>query len=833
MIMVLRHSLRSVRRALKAGDLTVLLLALCIGVGSMSAVGLATDRVSQAVERRASESLAADLVVRSRDTLPDDYEQQARAAGLRTAGTLEFPSMISAGEQSRLAQIQGVTPAYPLRGRLRVAPEPFAAGEPVGAIPEPGTVWLESRLFATLEIQPGDEVSIGRARLTARRVLEHRPDQGFEFVDIAPAALMNIEDIEATGLLGPASRVSYRLLVAGERDALTQFRETLEPALQPGERIRGIRDGQGRLTRSLERADRFLGLAALVAVLLSAVAIAMATRRYCARETDSVAVLKCLGLSRARVTVLHGLNLLWTGLAGCAAGVLLGYATQAGLVGLLGEWLPVDLPGPAVMPAAAAACMGMLVLAGVGVPPVLQLGRTPPLRVLRREVTAPPPSALLVATLALGALVALLLWRTGDLVLSAYVLGGAAGGALLLSLGAWLLVRGLQPLRANAGTAVRFGLANIARRGPESIAQIVAFGVGLLALLLLMVIRGDLLEAWRASVPEDAPNHFLINIQPDEREGVREFFAQRGLGQPELFPMVRARLVRINGEPAAEHSFPEPDEGRWFVERQQNLSWASELPAGNTVTAGRFRGGTPEGDGLPPVSLDQDVAGDLGVGVGDTLSFDVAGETIQSEITSLRRIRWDSFHPNFFVLFTPGVLESYPANWMTSLHIPRERTSELMELVRRYPSVTVIDVGSILRQIRRVMDQAVVAVEYVFAFTLAAGIVVLLAAVQASREARRFESALLRTFGATRGKVFAAVAAEFAVVGMLAGLLASAGATITSWLLATRVFELDWQMNYLLWPASVLGGAVLVGITGLLATRRVVGQSPLLVLNRQ
>lgn len=828
--MGLTHSWRGFLRELKSGELTVLLLALTVGVGAISAVGLATDRVSQVVERRASESLAADLVVRSSERIPDEYEALAREAGLASARTLEFPSVISAGDAGQLVELQAVTGGYPLRGRIRLSDRPFVPGEAVERIPPAGEIWLESRVFAALDIRPGDTVTVGRTELRAGAVLDYRPDQGFEFADLAPAVLLNMQDIPATGLVGPASRVRHRLLLAGERDALAGVREQLQGRLQPRERLRGIRDGDGRLTRTLGRADRFLGLAALVAMLLAAVAVAMAARRYCARQTGTAAVLKCLGASRRTVNRLHVLHLLWTGLAGAAAGVAVGYAAQAGLIALLGGWLPAELPPPGVTPALGAGGMGLLVLGGFGLPPVLRLGKTPPLRVLRRELGPPALPAVAVGAAGLVSLVGLLIWLTGDMVLSAYVLGGTAGGVVLLGAGAWLLVRALAPLRGRIGTAGRFGVANIARRGPESIAQIVAFGVGVLVLLLLIVVRGDLLAQWRATLPEDAPNHFFINIQPDQREGVRRFFERRDMGRPVLYPMVRARLVEINGKPAGEHPFAEPERGRWFVEREQNLSWSERLPAGNTVVAGRFWNGVPDG---PQVSLEEEVAHNLGLGIGDTLTFDLAGERITAPVTSLRAIKWDSFHPNFFVVFPPGALEAFPATWITSVHVPRAKAPELVQLVREYPSVTVIDVGSLLEQIRAVMDQAALALEYVFVFTLAAGLVVLMAAVQSTREARRFESALMRTLGASRRRVFAAVAVEFTLLGLLAGMLASIAASVTGWLLATQVFEFEWRFQPLLWIVAVPGTMLLVGAAGWLATRRAVSQPPLIVLRRQ
>lgn len=824
----LLFSLRNFWRELKSGEVAVLMLALTIAVGAVSAVGFVTDRVGEAVARQAGESLAADLVVVSRNEISDDYVRFGAQQGLRTARVLVFPSVATTETRSNLAEIRAVSDGYPLRGRVRLAETPYGPGRPVDAIPPRGEAWLESRLFGALDVALGDTIKVGELNLRVTGVLEYVPDQGWNFVDIAPTLLVNRADMPASGLLGPGSRVTHRLLFAGDSGSVAALREQLEARLQTGQRLEDIRDGRPEMRRAVERADRFLGLAALVSVLLSAAAIAMAARRYAARETDGVAILKCLGARRRTILGVHALQMLWIGLAGGFAGVTLGFGAQAVLIWLVQDLLAQQLPAPGMLPGLVAAGMGLLILGGFGLPPILQLGRTPPIRVLRRELGPPPLPATAVYLVALLTVVALLFWRTGDALLTGYVLGGALGGVLLLAGGAWLLVWALGRLRGKVGVAGRYGVANIVRRGRESIAQVVAFGLGILVLLLLSLVRTDLLDGWRATLPPDAPNQFLINIQPDETAGVRGFFASHDIAPPQLYPMVRARLAAINGTPVEAVEFP-GNRGRWFVERDHNLSWADEFPAGNTLTTGEWWQGEPA---TPEISLEADVARDYGFELGDRLTFNVAGEDITATLTSLREIAWDSFHPNFFIVFSPGALQDYPATYITSFHLPHAQTPLLLELVRAYPSVTVFDLGAIIQQVRTVMDQATLAVEYVFIFTLAAGLVVLLAAVQSTREERLFESAMLRTLGASRRVVFAGVAAEFTLLGLLAGLLAAITASAVGYLLATQVFELAWQANPWLWAGGAVIGTLLVGITGVLATRRVVTHPPLAVLRR-
>ncbi len=824
-------ALRQLRREWRSGELAVLIAALVIAVGALSSVGFATDRVRQSVERRAAESLAADIVIRSRNAISESFAQTARELGLETARTLEFPSVITTPERGQLAEIRAVTGGYPLRGRLKISERAYGMASETDTLPGPGEVWAEPRLVGALGIDTGDEIQVGAKTFTLTRVISYAPDQGFSFVEIAPMLVMRMDDLEGAQLLGPASRVSHRLLVAGERGAVDAYRETVEPLLESGQRLQDIEDARPELARAVERADRFLNLAALVAVLLAGIAIAMAARRYATRETDTVAILKCLGASRRDVLWGYVAQLLLIALAAGLAGIVLGYGAQALLLFLVKDIIGEALPAASLAPAPWSLALGVIILAGFGLPPILGLVRTAPIRVLRRDMGGVPVAGWLVYSIALAAIAAILITETGDLELSLYVLGSGAGGALLLGLGAAALVFGLNRFRRGVGVAWRFGVASIVRRGRDSIVQVMAFGLGMLVLLLLAVVRTDLLESWQAMLPEDAPNQFMVNIQPDQREGVRDFFRERNVEPPKMQAMVRSRLVAINGKPVTEIDFSGPERSERFAEREQNLSWAGELSDSNTVVEGEWW--TPEEYGDALISLEEEAATRLGVGLGDELSYDIAGERITVTIDSIRQVDWDSFEPNFFMVVPPGLLEGYPATFLTSVYLPRERAPMLLELVRQYPSVTVVDLDAIMAQVKSVMDQAALAVEYIFLFTLAAGVLVLLAAVQSTREERRFESAMLRTLGAARRTVLAGVVAEFTLLGLLAATLAVVAAAISGWLLATRIFELDYQTSPGVWLIGLLAGTLFVGATGVLATRRVVRQPPLLTLRQR
>ena len=828
----LSHSLKSFSRGWRGGELAMLLASVALSVGAMAAVALFTERVQLGMEQQAGEALAADLVVESRDPLPQAYDERAKTAGLRTARLTYFPSVATTASASQLVEVRAVTAGYPLRGTLRVADRPYARGTPLRALPGPGELWAEPRLFAALGIESGARVRLGAREFTATKVLDYLPDQGWNFVDVAPTALIRSEDLASTGLLGPASRVTNRLLVAGE---VAGVKAELAPLLTRGQRLLDARDGRPELRTAIARAERFLGLAALVAVLLAAVAVAMAARRWAKREADAAAILKCLGARQRAVLASYALVVLWVALVGGLAGAAIGVGAQAGLVALLGNLLPADLPAPSLAALPGVIALGGVVLAGFALPPVIALGRTPPLRVLRHDLGPVPLPAQLATLAAAAAVIALLAVQTRDLRLAAFTLGGLGIVVVAFALTALLLLKLLGRLRGRVGVAWRYGVANVVRRGRESVAQLTAFGIGIAVLLLLTLTRSGLLEDWRATLPQDAPNRFLINIQTEERVAVTQFLTARGLPAPTLAPLVRARLVEIDGVAIETVKLAQP-RARAFAEREANISFGAALPAGNKIVEGRFWDTVATagvGPLAPEISFEVEIARAIGIKLGSRVTYDVAGERITATVSSLREVDWDSFRPNFFILFSPGSLDDAPATWITSLHLPADRAPLLLELTRAFPSVTIIDTDVILDQVREVIARASLTVEFVFLFTLGAGVLVLLAAIQSSRDERRFESAVLRTLGARRRTVLAGVAAEFLLLGLLAGLLAVLAASGLEWLLAREVFDMPWRPDPRVAIAGGLLGTLLVGVTGVLATRDVVTHPPVETLRRR
>ena len=823
----LRFALVALSRDWRSGELAVLLAALVIAVTALTGVGFFTDRVGQAVARQAAEVIAADLRLQASSPPADDYIEAARAEGLATARTLSFPTVVFFGEASTLAAIRAVSEGYPLRGRVKVADEPFGPAQETTAIPARGEVWFDSRLLARLGAQVGDTVSIGASTFRVTRVLAYRPDQGSAFVDLAASLLMNLEDMPATELIQPGSRATHAILFAGPPAAVRAFKSTLEATKQPAERLVDVAEASPQIQSSMERAGRFLNLSALVTVLLAAVAVAMAARRYVRRHLDNVALMKCMGASQAFVLRVTSIELALLALLAAVIGAALGFAAQQGLSLLLKDVIRGDLPDPTWSPAWLGLATAATILVGFALPPMLQLKRVPPARVLRRNLEPPPLRFAAPYLVAVGALLAMLFWLVRDAKLVGYVAGGTAATLALLLGAGWLLVRLAGRLRGGVGVAWRYGVANLSRRGRESIVQVVAFGLGLMVLLLLGIVRQDLLDTWKASLPEDTPNHFLINIRSDQVEEFKRFFTSRGMEEPRLSPMIRARMTALNGTPIAELPL-EGDRAKAFAEREQNLSWSADLQEDNTLVAGGWWTEADRGRNL--VSVSTDYAEELKLKVGDMLSFDVAGEPLQAEIASLREVQWDTFRPNFFLVFNPGTLDGMVGTWLTALKLDEAGKRSLVELVREFPSVSIFDVEAILAQVRQVGDKASLAVQYVFLFTLLAGITVLLAAVQSTRDERAYESAMLRTLGASRRVVLAGVATEFAALGVLAGLLAAIGATAGGWFLATGLFNLEYHFDATVWLVGIGLGLLIVGGAGTLAARSVVNQPPIITL---
>ena len=829
-----RLSVRMLKRDWRAGELRVLVFALIIAVGGMTTVGFFSDRVQLALSRQGNQLLGADLIIVSDRTLPSHYQDEAKRLGLSVSSSLKFPSMASRGDNSLLTEIKAVTPGYPLRGELRITEE-FGGGveDPRGrvteSIPERGTVWVDDKLMARLSLKRGDEIEIGDSRMKVTARITQEPDHSIGFINLGPRILINADDLPATGLIQQGSRIVYRLLVAGEAGVVETFREWSQSRLMMGERVEGIRDARPEIKAALDRAEKFLSLAALASVVLAAAAIALAVRRFSHRHLDGCAVMRCLGASQSTILRLYLYHFTLLGLIASSVGCLLGLVAQEALVYWLSVLVDEELPWPSMVPAVHGLLTGMILLLGFALPPLLNLRSVPALRVLRRDIGLSSSHGIAGYSIGLAALTVLFVWKAGDLRLGLSVMGGFFVAILIFGLIGFLLVRALSGLSGQGGGAWRYGLASIRRRATGSVVQSVALGLGLMALLALTLIRDDLLQNWKTSLPPDAPNRFLVNIQKDQLQPLEAFFKENAISQPPVFPMVRGRLTAINGKNIVSGDFTDTRAKR-LIEREFNLSWASEMSPDNLIVKGQWWG---RGDtGKPVLSVEEGIAKTVGIKVGDTLTYDVAGSPFTASVTSIRRVDWDSFRVNFFVVTPPGVLDDYPSSYITSFHLPPKKADLMNHLIKSFPNFLVIDVASIIDQVQRVMDQVSRAVEFVFLFTLLAGFAVLYAAIASTQDERIHEAAIFRTLGAKRSQLVRSWAAEFAIIGGLAGIFAAAGASALGYAIGEYALNLSYSFNPWIWVTGLVTGVVGVTVAGLMGTRSVLSQTPLTILRK-
>ncbi len=813
----MKLSWQMLKRDFRAGELRLLGLALLIAVASLTSVSFFTDRLSRALTREAHQLLGGDLLLLADHAWDESYRAEAERLGLRVIGSASFPSMTAANGASHLADIKAVEPGYPLRGSLRIAPALNRPDAETQETPARGEVWLDERLAAALEAKVGDVVQLGNARLAVSAVLTLEPDRGVNFFNIAPRLLMQAADLPATQLIQVGSRVTYRLHLAGEAKAVAAYQKWAERQLGRGERIESLDNARPEVRNALDRAEKFLRLAALLAAVLAAVAVGLGARRFMQRHLDGCAVMRCLGARESQLLRIYLGEFLLFGAIASALGCLAGFGAQYALERLLANLLTAALPAPSPLPLVHGFALGLALLAGFALPQLMRLRNVPTVRVLRREWADAEPLAWTGYAFGAAVLAGLMLWMAADLKLGVWVLGLFSLAVALYAGVARLALAAAGRLRGAAGAGWRYGIASLARRLGTSLIQAVALGLGMTALLLLTLARDDLLASWKRSMPPDAPNRFVINIQPEQREPVRALFAAKGLDRPTLLPMIRGRLVAVNGRPVVAADYAE-ERAQRLVEREFNLSWMAELPEGNSLTAGRWF--AAQDAGTPQFSVEQGLADTLKLKLHDVLTYEIAGRRLEAEITSLRKLDWDSMRVNFFVVTPPGVLEPFPTSYITSFHLPQEKAGFVGELVAAHPNLTVIDVASILRQLQSVMDQLARAVQFVFAFSLVAGLAVLFAALESTHDEREYEIAVLRTLGARNRQLRAALAAEFAALGAIAGVVAGVGSAAISWLLGRFVFQIPYEPAWLVLPAGVIMGVLGITLAGLAGTAR-------------
>ncbi len=824
---LLRAALKRMLRDVMSGDLLLIATAVIVAVASVVSVNAYSNRVQKAIDRAGSELIAADLVLTSELALEPQWQAQAQSQGLTTANTVVVRSIVVSGEATSMAEVKAVSDGYPLRGSLTTVSDEDGAETPRQRGPVAGKVWIDRELAGNLGIDIGASLFVGASELELSAIIGREPDRASIGFSIAPRLLMSLDDLPASGLLGPGALSDNNLLVAGDVDAIADYRRWIKSQVSTGIELRDPATASPRLGAAIERSERFLSLAALVSVLLAGAAIARLAVIFVEREANAIALLRSLGARSNTVTVAYVVQLMVLGLAAAALGVAIGYLGQAALSLILAEMMDNNLPAPGLRPALVGLSLGLISLLGFCAPALARMRKVSPLRLMTRragfERAHPGIEYGVTALLAIG----FIFWIARDWRLAGWVIVGVLVALAAFGLVSLVFVAVLSRLRPHIKSAsLRHGIANITRRPRDAVTQVTALGIGVMALLLLTYVKDDLFASWQQRLPAGTPNHFFINVLEHQRQPLEQLFARLKLPNHSFSPMVKARLSKVNGDSVSTEDF-EDGFARRMVTGAANLSWTARLESDNRIVAGEF--GVTTGDAVP-LSVEVDYAEALGLELGDEIEWLIEGSTVATKITSLREVDWDSFRPNFFLLVPPNVLDGFASSYIGSVFVPESVSGFRRQLISQFPNITDIDLGVILKQVRGLLDRLNQAMSFIFAFTLAAGLLVLLACVLAVERQRRRDIAIIKTVGGSRSFVTRALLIEFVVLGLLAGGVGALMATLAGYFLAERVLKLDYAIDPTLWLTGLAGGAIIVAIAGLVATRSAMSTPPWTVL---
>jgi putative ABC transport system permease protein len=817
----------------RAGALRVLVFALVLAVAAITAVSFFTQRVDTALNQQGGLLLGADLALIADHPLADKFTQQALAADIATAKTYEFPSMVVVADSSQLAEIKAVGQGFPLRGDLTIAQSATEAGRVVQAIPEAGSVWVEPRLANLLSLKVGDSVDVGERKFNVSAILLQEPSRGGDMFSFAPRLMMNAADLPSTKLIQLGSRVKYQLLLAAELQPINRYIAQTKEQLSPGEKMQDVRNARPEIKLALDKAQQFLGLSAMVSVILAMVAMLLSSLPYIKQSLDTFALMRCFGAAQNTVLQILALQTLFIAFFSALLGVAIGYLAQLGLAQLAGSLFVETLPPASGLPILVGIVASIAMMFAVVLPHAWQMRKLSAMNILRRETLAQPISAQAKFLPAALTMALMIFWQAQDSKIALSTIAAIIGLCALTAGLAYVFVTASQGVlnlspRNSTLNAIKLGVLGLRRRFALSTVQTIGFSMGLMVLMLLALVRGDLIRNWQASLPADAPNRFIINIQPAQIDGVQAFFAQQNIDNTTIFPMVRGRLINKNDQPIPQSDLAD-ERARKLAEREFNLSWIDQMQSDNQLVSGRWW--TPEEHGKPYISLEEDLAKTLGIKLGDQLQFDIAGNKLSLTVTSLRKVDWDTMRANFFAVTPPGVLDQYAANYISSFHLPVGADAPLNELIRDFPNLTVIDVAALMQQVRGIMQKMSRTVEYVFAFSLIAGIAVLYAALVATREERIAEATLMRVFGASRRQVAIAYLAEFGCIGLIASLVAVIAANGLAYYMSIYILNIPFQFNFSLALTAMLIAASVIPLAAWLGLRGFLNIPPRQLLN--
>ncbi len=817
-------ALRLLKRDASSGELTLLVLALIIAVTSSTAISLFADRMHRTMSTQAAEFLAADLVITSSSIIPEEWVRKAEELGLQRARTAEFSTVLIENDELLLAGVKAVSNLYPLRGELKTTQTDFEQETVQQSGPNQGEVWIDSRVLAMLKLAVGDELTVGETPLTVSQIITYEPDKRGDLYSLSPRVMISDADLEATKVLQPGSHVHFFYQFSGEADALAAFTAWVKPWLIPGQRLMDVQEDRPELGSALSRAERYLGLSSIIVILIAGVAIAMSTRRYSERHFNSTAILRCLGCKQNDILVLFLYQFVILGIIACSIGSILGWFAQEALFELLRDMLPAKVAAPSLIAVMLGFLTGFAILIGFALPPLLRLKKVSPLRVLRRELEPLSSSAWIVYGLAL-VLISGLIWRyTQDAKLMLAIIGGglataALSGVLLLG-----LLKQLRKLLPHVSLSYRLGLQGVLRNPVASVTQILAFSITLLAMLLSFTVRNDLIQDWQQQLPTDAPNHFAMNILPDQVSQFEQYLVQQAIPAAQIYPVTRGRLVGINDVPV-QQIVSKDSQGERATHRDLSLTWGNQLPSDNKTVAGQW-GEAQMGE----VSIESKLAASLNVGMGDKLTFSIGSEQLNAVVAHIRTVQWDTMKPNFYMVFSDGTLDNFPTTYITSFYVPKGKKKVLNGLAKQFPSMTLLEVDAILEQFKTILTQLTAAINYLLYFALLAGFTVLFASVNSTLDNRINEGALMRTLGANRTLLNQAHWVEFSIIGVVSGLIAVLMFELVSFGLYTYVLHLDFHFNWLLVLLTPIVSAGCVVAAGLWGVKDVANKPPMWVL---
>lgn len=806
----------------KRGELTIILLAIVLSVASVLSLSLFSERLQGALTERSAAFLAADSQLGATQPVDVEWIEKAQESGIQTASQIATRSMAFGEEEMTLVDLRAVSNAYPLKGKVLVADAPFGSESESDALPAPGEAWIDSRLFQVLELELGSSIYIGDATFTVSKVLAEIPDAGFSIFNTDPLVLISLDDIESVNITGPGSRVAYKTYFAGDVDVIDSYYDWLRPQLQDDLHWwQSVKDDESPIGESVARAERYFLLASLLAIILAAVSIAVAAQRYSQRHFDPVAIMKTLGATRDMIRRVYVMQVLFITLLGIFIGIVIGIGAQQLVVMALADRVDVSLDVWHWRPVLISVFTGATCAILFSLYPLMRLFTVPPLRVLRRSMESNLSSRGLQYGAAGSAIFLLMLAYSQDLKVSAILfVSGAVLVVALLGVTFGLIALGRKLGQGSMGPW-QLAWARIRRRSMDNSVQLISFSVTIMLLLVVLVMRNDMIAQWRAQLPEGTPNYFLANITFDEKNTLDSHFKQRDVVIEEFYPVVRGRFVGVNDELVNNEITKEEDQDktadrRQGLGREANLTWSNKLQKENVVVAGEWHDNwqRESEDQLYPVSIEQGVGERLNIELGDILTFNIGSEEVKTEVTSIREVNWQTMQPNFFFVLHPDVMEGFRGTYITSFFLEEERKPELTALMQPFSSITMFDVDARINQLRDIVNQVSMAVEFILVLVLVAGSLVLVAQVQASMDERQQELAILRTLGAKGSLIRMSVVFEFIIIGVVAGLMAAMANEFSLYLLQSQVFEMEGSVHFEYWAIAPAAGAAVVGALG-------------------